>query len=69
MNTVLKHIVLNCSLVMKSFGSRFSLILVTLQLIIAQSVRLLVHWFERSNVSQVQDYNVAWVHREKLEHG
>jgi len=69
MDTVVKNKVFNCSLVMKSFRSRFSLILVTLQLIIAQSVRLLIHSFERSNVSQVLGYNVAWVHREKLEHG
>ena len=69
MNTTVKHIPINCSLATKSFGSRFSLILVTLQLIVAQSVHLLVHWFETSNVSQVQHYNVAWVHREKLEQG
>ena len=68
MNTTVKHILFNCSLVMKSFGSRFSLILVTLQLIIVQSVHLLVHWFETSNVSEVQGYNVDWVHIEKLEH-
>jgi hypothetical protein len=52
--TTVKHILFNCNLVMKSFGSRFSLIFVILQLIIAQSVHLLVHWSETSNVSQVQ---------------
>ena len=69
MNTSVKHILFNCSLFTKSFGSRISLILVTLQMIIAQSVHLLVHCFEISNMSQVQGCNVAWVHREKLEHG
>jgi hypothetical protein len=69
MSTTVKHILFNCSLATKSFGSRFSLILVTLQLIIVQSVHLLVHWFETSNVSQVQGYNVVWVHKEKLERG
>lgn len=60
MNTAVKHILFNCSLVTKFLDLDFSLILVTLQ--------LLVHWFETSNVSQVQGYNVAWVHK-KLEHG
>ena len=52
MNTTVKHIMLNCSLVTKSSGSRISLILVKLRLIIAQSIHLLVHWFETSNMSK-----------------